>query len=282
MNCDSSLEVEIERKVKQSGTSFYWAMRLLSLEKRKAMFAVYAFCREVDDIADDDGMEASERQARLSAWRLEIDRLFEGKPELPLAKALVGPVERFGLRKADFLAVIDGMVMDVDPIIAPSREILDLYCDRVASAVGRLSNRVFGAPLAISDHIAHHLGRALQLTNILRDLAEDAMRNRLYLAAEDLTEAGIIEREPAAVLVHPALPQACKIVALRAQAHFVEADKALAQCDAKLMRPALMMRAVYHRTLEKLLERGWSPLNPPVKLAKWEKLLIAFKARCVS
>jgi squalene synthase HpnD len=282
MNSDAALEAEIEHKVKQSGTSFYWAMRLLSLEKRKAMFAVYAFCRDVDDIADDDGLEAKERQARLAAWRLELDRLFDGKPELPLAKALIGPIKSFGLRKEDFLAVIDGMVMDVDPIIAPSRETLDLYCDRVASAVGRLSNRVFGAPSAISDHIAHHLGRALQLTNILRDLAEDALRNRLYLAAEDLVEAGITEREPTAVLAHPALPQACKIVASRAQAHFVEADKALAQCDAKMMRPALMMRAVYHRTLEKLLKRGWSPLNPPVKLAKWEKLLIAFKAKFAS
>jgi phytoene synthase len=279
MKCDDALEAEIEHKVKQSGTSFYWAMRLLPQEKRKAMFAVYAFCREVDDIADDDGLAGDERRTRLDAWRLEIDRLFEGKPELPLAKALIGPIKSFGLRKEDFLAVIDGMVMDVDPIVAPRREILDLYCDRVASAVGRLSNRIFGAPSAISDYIAHHLGRALQMTNILRDLAEDAERNRLYLADEDLAEAGIAEREPAAVLANPALPQACKIAAARAQAHFAEADKALAQCDAKLMRPALMMRAVYHRTLEKLLERGWSPLNPPVKLAKWEKLVIAFKAR---
>jgi squalene synthase HpnD len=282
MNCDSALEAEIEHKVKQSGTSFYWAMRLLPQEKRKAMFAVYVFCREVDDIADDDGLAADERRIRLEAWRLEIERLFAGKPGLPLTKVLAGQVERFSLRKEDFLAVIEGMVMDVDPIVAPRREILDLYCDRVASAVGRLSNRIFGAPSEISDHIAHHLGRALQLTNILRDLVEDAERDRLYLAAEDLAEAGIIEREPAAVLAHPALPQACKIAAARAQAHFAEADKALAQCDAKLMRPALMMRAVYHRTLEKLLERGWSPLNPPVKLAKWEKLLIAFKARFAS
>jgi phytoene synthase len=196
-----------------------------------------------------------------------------------LARALAGPVERFSLRKIDFLAVIDGMVMDVDPIVAPNRETLDLYCDRVASAVGRLSNRIFGAPSEITDHIAHHLGRALQLTNILRDIAEDARRDRLYLATEDLTEAGIVEQTPAAVLTHPALPQACKIVAARAIAHFAESDKALAKCDAKAMRPALMMRAVYHRTLEKLLARGWLPLNPPVKLAKWEKLLIALKTR---
>ncbi|MGH6972350.1 MAG: squalene/phytoene synthase family protein, partial [Caulobacteraceae bacterium] len=152
-----------------SGSSFYAAMRLLPPPERAAMFAVYAFCRLVDDIADEPGPTPALRRAELDAWRADIAALYAGAPRERIAN-LAEPIRRFGLKQEDFLAVVDGMEMDVDgPIAAPDFPTLDLYCDRVASAVGRLSVRIFGMPDEPGQRLAHHLGRALQLTNILRD-----------------------------------------------------------------------------------------------------------------
>ena len=173
-----------------SGSSFYAAMRILPREQREAMFQIYSFCRQVDDIADSDGPRP-ERLAALQRWRDDIDALYQGHPPARL-RDYAASVQSFGLQREDFLAIVDGMEMDVpQDIRAPDLATLDLYCDRVASAVGRLSVRVFG--LARDDGIvlAHHLGRALQLTNILRDIDEDAAIGRLYLPREGLLHAGI-------------------------------------------------------------------------------------------
>src|SRR5216683_6560070 len=177
-----------------SGSSFYAAMRILPREQREAMFQIYSFCRQVDDIADSDGPRP-ERLAALQQWRDDIDALYQGQPPARL-QDYVASVRTFDLKREDFLAIVDGMEMDVpQDIRAPDLATLDLYCDRVASAVGRLSVRVFG--LARDDGIllAHHLGRALQLTNILRDIDEDAGLGRLYLPREGLLEAGITGNE---------------------------------------------------------------------------------------
>ena len=176
-----------------SGSSFYAAMRVLPQAERDAMFAIYAFCRKVDDIADDPGPTPAERREALDAWRADLAALYAGVPP-ERTQALVEPVRRFGLRQEDFLAVIDGMQMDVDAdIVAPDFATLDLYCDRVASAVGRLSVCIFGMDEAPGIELAHHLGRALQLTNILRDLDEDAAIGRLYVPSEALDEAGSVD-----------------------------------------------------------------------------------------
>src|SRR5262249_3008692 len=152
-----------------------------------------------------------QKRAGLEEWRAEIDRLYGGKPLKPVARALMEPVRSYGLRKQDFLAVIDGMEMDAEQaIVAPDIATLDLYCDRVASAVGHLSVRAFGAGEPEADTVAHHLGRALQLTNILRDLAEDADRGRLYLPRELLEQQGISYADPKAVLTHPKLRKVCR------------------------------------------------------------------------
>jgi phytoene synthase len=156
-----------------SGSSFYAAMRILPRGQRDAMFEIYSFCRAVDDIADDGGPRDA-RLASLQRWRGSIDEMYVGSPSRALA-ALAEAARSFGLHRDDFIAIIDGMEMDVvDTIRAPDFATLDLYCDRVASAVGRLSVRVFGMPEQQGVALAHHLGRALQLTNILRDLDEDA------------------------------------------------------------------------------------------------------------
>ena len=226
----AALQSDIAAKVQASGTSFYAAMRLLPQARRDAMFAIYAFCREVDDIADEPA-EIGDKRRRLDDWRTEIARLYDGVPQHSIARALLPSINQFNLRREDFLAVIDGMEMDaVEDIVAPAMDKLDLYCDRVASAVGRLSVRAFGATEPQADDVAYHLGRALQLTNILRDLGEDAERGRLYLPHELLDASGIIEREPMKVMAHPRLPEACRTLARRARQHFAGAHVAMAAC----------------------------------------------------
>jgi presqualene diphosphate synthase len=206
-----------------SGSSFYAAMRILPHEQRQAMFQIYSFCRQVDDIADSDGP----REARLLAlqqWRDDVEALYQGHPP-PRLRDYAASVREFGLAREDFLAIIDGMEMDVpQDIRAPDLATLDLYCDRVASAVGRLSVRVFGLPKEDGILLAHHLGRALQLTNILRDIDEDAAIGRLYLPREGLWDAGITSTDPLKVAAEPALPKVCAPLVARAREHFEKAD----------------------------------------------------------
>ena len=204
-----------------SGSSFYAAMRILPRAQREAMFQIYSFCRQVDDIADSDGPRA-ERLAALQQWRDDIDALYRGHPPARL-RDYAASVKTFGLKREDFLAIVDGMEMDVpQDIRAPDMATLDLYCDRVASAVGRLSVRVFGLPESDGIELAHHLGRALQLTNILRDIDEDAGLGRLYLPRESLLLAGITTDDPKRVIADRALPKVCMPLAERAQNPFRE------------------------------------------------------------
>lgn len=274
---EAELRAAVRDKVAAAGTSFYWAMRLLPTPRRDAMYAIYAFCRVVDDIADSDD-PPEKKQAALEGWRQEVDAIFVGKSNLPLGRLLAADIAAFDLRRADFLAVIDGMAMDAArDIRSPSLAELDLYCDRVASAVGRLSVRAFGANGSAADRVAHHLGRALQLTNILRDLGEDAARGRLYLPRELLADAGISATLPEAVLEHPNLRHACEQLAELAERHFAEARAAMAECPRRAMRPARAMGAVYHAQLERLRARGWSRIAEPVKLSKQTKLWIALR-----
>ncbi|MBK8210068.1 MAG: presqualene diphosphate synthase HpnD [Rhodospirillales bacterium] len=268
----------IETVVRRSGTSFYWAMRFLPPEKRRAMFAVYAFCREVDDIADEPGPIDDKRRA-LQEWREEIDHLYAGRAAKPVSVALQDPVERFGLRHEDFLAVIDGMEMDAAPRIriADLPE-LHLYCDRVACAVGRLSVRIFGVPEPFGDQLSAALGEALQLTNILRDLKEDAARDRLYLPEDLLRAHGIVETADAErALRHPDVMEVCEKIASLALRRFNEAARVASQCDRKRVRPAVIMMQVYRRTFDRLAGRGWRRWAEPVSVSRAEKLWVALR-----
>lgn len=264
----------VERLVRRSGTSFYWAMRLLPPEKRRAMYAVYAFCREVDDIADDPG-HTEHKRLRLQEWREEIDRLYAGRPSQPVARALAPAIARFDLKRQDFLAVIDGMEMDAaDRVRIADFAGLATYCDRVACAVGRLSNCIFGLDPETGRHLAHALGEALQLTNILRDLDEDGARDRLYLPAELLRRHGISSDRPEAVLADPALAAACREIADTTARRFEEATNILEGCDRVAVRPARMMMQVYLRTFRRLAARGWDTPRAPVALGTVDKLWI--------
>src|SRR5437764_7629717 len=218
-----------------SGSSFYTAMRIMPRPQREAMYEIYAFCRKVDDIADESGPR-DVRLDQLRLWRSDIDALYQGSA-VSRARSLAGPVKAFGLRREDFQAVIDGMEMDVvADIRAPDWNKLDAYCDRVASAVGRLCVRIFGMEEQAGIALAYHLGRALQLTNILRDIDEDAAIGRLYLPREALRDAGITSTDPKAVAAHPDLTKACEPVIARAHKHFAEADRIMKKCAGGSVR----------------------------------------------
>ncbi len=260
-----------------SGSSFYAAMRILPRAQRQAMYDVYAFCRAVDDIADEAG-DRGERSARLAQWRRDIDAIYAGAPPARLT-SLAQAVRAFDLQRKDFLAVIDGMDMDVRADIrAPDLATLDLYCDRVASAVGRLSVRIFGMGQEDGMTLAHELGRALQLTNTLRDLDEDAGIGRLYLPREFLAREGITSDDPHAVLAHPALGRACAAVAERAAGHFERADAIMAKAPRAVVRAPRIMGEAYKRILARLIARGWSAPRSAVKLGKRQIVQILIRS----
>jgi phytoene synthase len=275
---DAALRQAVRQRVEAAGTSFYWAMRLLPAERRHGMYAVYAFCREVDDIADDLDAPPEEKKRVLAAWHEEVEAIYAGRPQRLVARALADPVARYGLRRHDFHAVIDGMEMDAaEEIRAPDLATLDLYCGRVAAAVGHLSVHVFGESGADAHAVADSLGRALQLTNILRDLDEDAQRGRLYLPSELLQRHGIRTTEPIEVLRHPALPAVCRDLAEVAGGHFSEAERAIARCSRRAMRPAALMGAFYRAMLEVLLRSEWRDPAQRVGLSKPRKLWLVLR-----
>ncbi len=281
MSAVEKMTPEQKPRTSASKSSFYLAMRILEPARRDAMFAIYAFCRAVDDIAAEEG-DRDERGRQLDQWRRDLDDLYAGRIRKSCGQ-LAEPVRRFGLDRADFESVIDGMQMDVEQdICAPDWATLDLYCDRVASAVGRLSVRAFGfadeaAPLAKlpedARQLAHHLGRALQLTNILRDLDEDAERGRLYLPREALVEAGMSDFSPRAVLAHKGLGEACAKVAQKARQHYVESQRLIAKSPARAVKAPALMAAAYGSILERLVARGFAPPREKVKASRFKALL---------
>ena len=269
-------DIETGAAQRASGSSFYLAMRILPRARREAMFQIYRFCREVDDIADSSAPHA-QRLQQLASWRADIDALYAGRPPQHL-RQLARCAAEFSLAQEDFLGVIDGMEMDAaEDIRAPAFDRLDLYCDRVASAVGRLSVRIFGMDRADGIALSHHLGRALQLTNILRDLDEDAGMGRLYLPRECLHAAGIDDVDPSAVLAHPALARACLPLVDRARNHFAEADRIMARSPRATVRAPRIMAEVYRAMLERMVARGWTAPRERVRVSKFKLLLVVLR-----
>ena len=249
-------------------SSFYAALRILPADQREAMFQVYNFCRAVDDIADGGGPRAV-KLAELARWRAELASFYAGHGVSARVAGLAGPIEHFGLAQEDFDAVIDGMVMDAEADIrAPDWSMLDLYCDRVASAVGRHCVRIFRVPEEQGGPLAHHLGRALQLTNILRDLDEDAALGRLYVPRTLLAGAGITETEPLRVMLHPNIAVACMELVARARNHFAEAAQIMDVCPRATVRSPRLMASVYRRILDELAAQGFVAPRRRVRLRK--------------
>ncbi|TFW31601.1 presqualene diphosphate synthase HpnD [Massilia horti] len=260
-----------------SRSSFYVAMRVLPAAQRAAMFGIYAFCRAVDDIADSDA-PARERRAGLERWRRAVDACYDGQ-DLARLPDLRRHIEAFGLARADFHSVIDGMMMDAgtSALCAPDAATLDLYCDRVASSVGRLSVRVFGMERDDGLALAHHLGRALQLTNILRDIDDDAENGRMYLPREALQDAGVELGSTASIAAHPALPRACDGVAAQAHAHFDQAEAIARRSRARAVRAPRIMSAAYQALLARLAARGWNYPRQPVTVPTLQRAAILLR-----
>jgi presqualene diphosphate synthase len=261
-----------------SGSSFYFAMRLLPKAQREAMFAIYKYCRMVDDIADDGTRPRTARARELDAWRADLQALYAGH-DGGRAAFLKGVAQRFQLRQSDFLAVVDGMDMDVAADIrAPDLATLSVYCDRVASAVGRLSTRVFGMEEKQGQDLAQSLGHALQLTNILRDLDEDAEIGRLYIPRELLAKAGIDTTDPIAAIADPRIDHACRALAALAMSRFEAANRLLRKRSPGHLLAPRLMTAVYSAILKDMLAAGWQPPRRRIRIRK--RRLLWLVARC--
>jgi len=274
---DLSLSLPADLRAKVSGSSFYAGMRILPQAEREAMFAIYGFCRIVDDIADEEDAPRAARAVALDRWRGHIAALYAGG-DAGEAGFLAPAVRRFGLARDDFIAVIDGMQIDVDDFIRwPALSRLDLYCDRVASAVGRLSVRVFGMEAEQGTALSHHLGRALQLTNILRDIDEDAAIGRVYLPIEALRAAGIRPTTSAALVNDPGVDAAARWLVPHAQRHFAEANAILRARPKGLLAAPRLMEAAYSRLLERMVAQGWAVPRRRVRVAKPALLLSALR-----
>ncbi len=256
-----------------SGSSFYAGMRVLPKAEREAMYAVYAFCRVVDDIADDEIGARADRAAALDVWRQDIESLYAGG-DPGKAVLVADAVARFHLDKTDFLAVIDGMAMDVaEDIRWPPFAMLDLYCDRVASAVGRLSVKIFGMPDGDGALLAYHLGRALQFTNILRDVDEDAAIGRVYLSGDHIAAAGIEFTDPVSVVNDPRIDLACRQLTTLAHEHYRAAEAILKRRPPGHLIAPRLMAAVYVKILRRMEAVGWAP---PRRRLKVNKLALLF------
>lgn len=259
----------VDRITGQAKSSFSLGMKLLSRQRREAMRAVYAFCRVVDDIADGP-LPTPEKRALLADWRDEIDRLYGDAPRSAIGRALSGPVARHHLPREEFVLMIEGMEMDANgPVVAPSEADLGRYNRRVAGSVGMLSMRIFGAWVGEpSRDFALSLADALQTTNILRDVEEDARIGRLYLPRETLARAGVAP-DPATIAADPNLPAARADLAARARAAFGRARAAIPRHSRLRLAPALAMLGVYEGYLDRMEASGF---REPVAMSGAEKL----------
>jgi len=263
--------------VRGARSNFYMPMRLMPRQRRAAMFAIYALARALDDIADGP-QPPGEKLAALDAWRAELDAIYGGRPRTPIGIAIAEAVARYALPRAEFEALIDGMAMDVDEAMcAPPQAALDLYCRRAAGTIGVLALSVFGAASGADKAFALALARALQLTNIARDMAEDAARGRVYVPREIFAAAGVEPMAPDALPRHPKFPEIRQRFCALAESAYGEAETALAACPSRRrLWPALAMMAIYHRILAALAK---APADAPrARVARPVQLGIALRA----
>jgi len=260
-----------------AGTLFSWAMPFLPAQRRKALYALSTFWRQTDDIANGNA-SASLKQILFMDWRSEIARLYGGTPRHAVTLGLSKAVNLYGLRCHDFLAIIDGAEMKAQTHIrAPSFAQLDHYCECAAVAVCRLSVRIFGEETPAGERVASELGRALQFTNILLNLADDAKQYRLFLPCELLQTHGISATTPSWVLAQPALPEVCCDFAALAKRHYAAAAEAIAACRRSTMRPAAVMLGIYRALLDELVARGWQQLDVPVRISLRRELALLLR-----
>jgi phytoene synthase len=266
-----------QNKAAASGSSFYNSFRFLPKDKRRAITALYAFCREVDDVVDECS-DANVARTTLNWWRSEVVAVYSGTPQHPVTQALVPVAKQFNLAQEHFLEIIEGMEMDLDQPRYPDFKSLQLYCYRVASVVGLLSVEIFGYSDRQTLKYAHDLGIALQLTNIIRDVGEDARRNRIYLPLDELQQFGVTAADILNARETGGFQKLMAFQIERAQRYYQQALDHLPAVDRKAQRTGLIMATIYRATLDEVVASGCHVLKERVSLTPTYKLWLAFKA----
>ncbi len=262
-------------KAASSGSSFYYSFLFLSRDKRRAITALYAFCREVDDVVD-ECKDSNVARSTLNWWRGQVAEIYGGKPQHPVAIALMPVTAQFNLPQELLLEIIDGMEMDLDQPRYPDFKSLQLYCYRVASVVGLLSVEIFGYSDRQTLKYAHDLGIAFQLTNIIRDVGEDARRNRIYLPMDEMQQYNVTAAD---ILNAKESVNFQKLMAFqieRSERYYQQALAALPAADRKNQRTGLIMAAIYRATLDEIVSSGCHVLTERISLTPLRKLWLAW------
>jgi phytoene synthase len=265
-----------QQKAAASGSSFYYSFLFLPPERRRAVTALYAFCREVDDVVDECA-DAAVARIKLAWWRKEVAAVYHGTPQHPVARALAEIAPRFNLAEARLSEIIDGMEMDLDFNRYPDFETLKLYCHRVASVVGLLSAEIFGYQDRRTLDYAADLGMAFQLTNIIRDVGEDARRNRIYLPLGEIARHGVSEADILQARETDGFRRLMEFQIGRALGYYRGAFAKLPAGDRRAQRASLVMAAIYQTTLDEIQRGGCRVLTQRVSLTPLRKLWIAWK-----
>ena len=266
-----------QNKAAQSGSSFYYSFLFLPAEQKQAIMALYAFCREVDDVVD-ECTDVGVARIKLQWWRDEIARMFNGQPQHPVAQALATTIARFNLPQEHFLEIIDGMEMDLDVATYATFRDLSLYIHRVASMVGLMSAEIFGFEDRKTLKYAHDLGTAFQLTNILRDLREDASLGRVYLPQEDLARFGLSTQDVLALRMSDEMKKMLAFQAQRAREFYRKAFEHLPEGDRARQRSGIIMAEIYQTVLDEIEADGFEVFSRRIRLTPIRKLWIAWRA----
>jgi phytoene synthase len=265
-----------QQRAAASGSSFYYSFVFLEPAKRQAITALYAFCREVDDVVD-ECPDPHLARTKLAWWRTEIAHLYAGQPSHPVTQALAATLTRFSLPQEQLLEIIDGMEMDIDNGRYPDFRALHLYCYRVASIVGLLAAEIFGYTDRRTLKYAHDLGLAFQLTNIIRDVGEDARRGRIYLPQDDLARFGVTETDILQARDSANFQRLMAFQIERAQATYDQALAQLPAADRKAQRAGLVMAAIYRTLLKEIARDGCQVLHQRTSLTPLRKVWLAGK-----
>jgi phytoene synthase len=265
-----------QEKAAKSGSSFYYSFLFLPRERRAAITALYAFCREVDDIADECN-DATLARTKLEWWRVELARTFAGQPSHPVSQALLPAIRSYDLAREQFEEIIDGMEMDLQHVRYADFKALQLYCYRVAAVVGQLAAAIFGYSERNTLKYAHDLGLAFQLTNIIRDVGEDARRNRIYLPQDELAQFGVKDSDILAGHSSAAFRALMAYQVARARTFYQQALSELPTTDRRSQRPGLVMAAIYQTLLNEIENDDYQVLDRRISLTPLRKLWIAWR-----
>ncbi len=259
-----------------SGSSFYYSFLFLPKNQRQAITALYAFCREIDDIVDECS-EISVALTKLNWWRDEIQRIFHGQAQHPVGIALSNSIKEFNLNEKHFHSIIDGMLMDTQHVRYQTFDELSTYCYRVASVVGLLAIEIFGYKNESTKQYAEKLGLAFQLTNILRDVKEDASRGRIYLPLDELNKFNVSEQDILNSVINDNSRHLFEFQAQRAEDYYLQAYACLDAQDRFQQRSGLIMAAIYHALLERIEKQNYDVFSHRIRLSPIRKLWIAWR-----